>query len=220
MNFPGSGAPLRVLIIEDHALVRAGYRFLLENAPGLALQVVAEAATAAAGYRRLLRGDVDLTVLDISLPGAGGLEVLRRLRQRGLSARVLVVSMHDEPAMADRAFSLGAAGYLCKRSDPELLVQAAKEVAGGRRFTDPAVCRSNAQQGDDGLPDLAKLSAREFEVFRQLAEGRSVEMIAHSLNLSAKTIANYGTTIRAKLGVGNRAELARLALAAGVVTTP
>lgn len=217
---PNPPSPVRVLIIEDHALVRAGYRYLLESAPDLALQVVAEAETAAAGYRRLLRGDVDLTVLDVSLPGAGGLEVLRRMQQRGLAPRVLVVSMHDEPAMADRAFALGAGGYLCKRSDPELLVEAAAAVLSGRRFIDPAVQRAPAEIHDPVASDLASLSAREFEVFRQLAEGRSVEAIARSLNLSNKTIANYGSAIRAKLGVENRAALARVALAAGVVKAP
>ena len=217
---PALPRPIRVLIIEDHALVRAGYRFLLESAPGAGLRVVGEAETAAAGYRRLLRGDIDLTVLDVSLPGAGGLEVLRRAGLRGLSPRVLMVSMHDEPAMADRAFALGASGYLCKRSDPELLVQAAIEVASGRQFVDPAVRRKTAAEGDAVVSDLAQLSAREFEVFRQLAEGRSLETIATALNLSVKTIANYGSTIRAKLGVDNRAELARVALAAGVVKAP
>ncbi len=210
----------RVLVIDDHALVRAGYRFLLESAPGLNLRVVAEAATAAAGYRCLLRGDIDLTVLDVSLPGAGGLEVLRRMRLRGLSPRVLVVSMHDEPAMADRAFALGANGYLCKRSDPELLVEAVAQVAVGRRFIDPAVCRVARDHANDMSPDLAQLTDREFEIFRQLAEGRPVEDIARALSLSAKTIANHGTAIRSKLGIDNRAELARVALAAGVVTLP
>lgn len=105
---PAGGTPVRVLLIDDHALVRAGYRYLLHCTRHL--QVVAEASTASAGYRRFLRGGVDVTVLDLSLPGAGGLEVLRRMRLRPSMPKVLVVSMHDEPAMVDRALGLARWG--------------------------------------------------------------------------------------------------------------
>lgn len=205
---------LRVLLIDDHALVRAGYRYLLQDSGGI--EVVAEASTAAAGYRRFLRGGVDVTVLDLSLPGAGGLEILRRMRARQADASVLVVSMHDEPEIVDRALRLGASGYLCKRSDPELLVEAVRRVAAGQRFVDPGL----EQRRPGRAPDLAELSPREFEIFRQLAEGRTVDAIAEALCLSQKTVANYGTTIRAKLGLDNRAEMARVALAAGVIARP
>lgn len=208
---------LRVLLIDDHALVRAGYRYLLQDSGGI--EVVAEASTAAAGYRRFLRGGVDVTVLDLSLPGAGGLEILRRMRARQADASVLVVSMHDEPEIVDRALRLGASGYLCKRSDPELLVEAVRRVAAGQRFVDPGL--EQRRPGRPGRsPDLAELSPREFEIFRQLAEGRTVDAIAEALCLSQKTVANYGTTIRAKLGLDNRAEMARVALAAGVIARP
>lgn len=207
----------RVLLIDDHALVRAGYRYLLHCTRHL--QVVAEASTAAAGYRRFLRGGIDVTVLDLSLPGAGGLEVLRRMRCHNARPRVLVVSMHDEPAMVDRALGLGAQGYLCKRSNPEMLVEAVTAVAAGRDFIDPMLVadRSRVSRRAAGLEQL---SEREFEIFRQLAEGHPVDSIARSLCLSAKTIANYGTTIRSKLKVENRAEMARIALAAGIVPPP
>jgi DNA-binding NarL/FixJ family response regulator len=209
-------ALLRVLLIDDHALVRAGYRYLLQDSG--AIEVVAEASTAAAGYRRFLRGEVDVTVLDLSLPGAGGLEILRRMRARRADAAVLVVSMHDEPEMVERALRLGASGYLCKRSDPELLVEAVRTVAAGGRFLDPGLAQRPRAPGGDRA--LARLSPREFEIFRQLAEGRTVDAIAEALCLSQKTVANYGTAIRAKLGLDNRAEMARVALAAGVVAGP
>lgn len=208
-------APIRVLLIDDHALVRAGYRYLLESAGNI--RVEAEAANAGLGYRRFLRGGIDVTVLDLSLPGAGGLEILRRMRRRDPAARVLVVSMHDEPAMVERALAQGASGYLCKRSNPEMLVEAVIAVAGGDRYVDPALTRSRLRTSPRGSAGLEKLSEREFEIFRQLAEGQPVEAIARSLCLSTKTIANYGTSIRSKLQVENRAELARVALAAGVV---
>ena len=206
---------IRVLLIDDHALVRAGYRYLL-NSTGR-LTVVAEAASASAGYRQVLRGGVDVVVLDLSLPGAGGLEVLRRLQQRHHGARVLVVSMHDEAAMIDRALGLGALGYLCKRSDPEQLVEAVTRVAAGETFIDPSFVRRPAAREEHGLD---RLSGREFEIFRQLAEGHPVETIARALCLSSKTVANYGTAIRSKLRVENRAELARVALAARIVAPP
>ncbi|TDU26765.1 LuxR family two component transcriptional regulator [Panacagrimonas perspica] len=204
----------RILLIDDHALVRAGYKYLLHCTRHL--QVVAEASTAVAGYRRFLRGGVDVTVLDLSLPGAGGLEILRRMRCRQRDARVLVVSMHDEPAMVERAIGLGAAGYLCKRSNPEMLVEAVTAVASGSTFVDPSLTRSRPRAR--GTQGLERLSEREFEIFRQLAEGQPVEAIARSLHLSTKTVANYGTAIRNKLQIENRAEMARVALAAGIVT--
>lgn len=216
MTVNGSGVT-RVLLIDDHALVRAGYRYLLHCTRHLA--VVAEASSAAAGYRHFLRGGIDVTVLDLSLPGAGGLEVLRRMRSRRATARVLVVSMHDEAAMVDRALGLGAQGYLCKRSNPELLVEAVTAVASGERFLDPVLMAERAQSCSRA-EQIKGLSEREFEIFRQLAEGHPVELIARSLCLSAKTIANYGTSIRRKLRIENRAEMARIALAAGIVSPP
>lgn len=204
----------RILLIDDHALVRAGFKYLLHCTRHL--QVVAEASTAAAGYRRFLRGGIDVTVLDLSLPGAGGLEILRRMRCRNRDARVLVVSMHDEPAMVERALGLGACGYLCKRSNPEMLVEAVGAVAAGSTFIDPSLARGRLRV--KSAIGLDQLSEREFEIFRQLAEGQPVEAIARSLHLSAKTVANYGTAIRSKLQVDNRAEMARVALAAGIVT--
>ena len=207
---------LRVLLIDDHALVRAGYRYLLQDSG--AIEVVAEASTAAAAYRRFLRGGIDVTVLDLSLPGVGGLEILRRMRARSSEARVLVVSMHDEPEMVERALALGASGYLCKRSDPEMLVEAVRSVATGARFLDPGLQRR--RRAPVGASTLARLSPREFEIFRQLAEGRTVDAIAEALCLSQKTVANYGTAIRTKLGLDNRAEMARVALAAGVIAAP
>lgn len=209
---------IRALLIDDHALVRAGYRYLLESSGEV--KVVAEAANAGAGYRRFLRGGLDVTVLDLSLPGAGGLEILRRMRRRDPAARVLVVSMHDEPAMVERALALGASGYLCKRSNPEMMVEAVLAVAGGGIYTDPSLARSRSRTAPRGSAGLEKLSEREFEIFRQLAEGQPVEAIARSLCLSAKTVSNYGTAIRSKLQIENRAEMARIALAAGIVAPP
>lgn len=219
INAQPSNSPVRVLLIDDHPLVRAGYRYLLHCTRRL--QVVAEASSAAAGYRRYLEGEVDVIVLDLSLPGAGGLEVLRRIRHRDETrqSKVLIVSMHDEPAMIERALALGANGYLCKRSNPEMLVEAVSTVARGETFIDPSYAKAAKPAAEvPGKAGLKSLNEREFEIFRQLAEGRSVDLIASSLSLSAKTVANYGTAIRSKLRLENRAAMARMAMAAGIVS--
>lgn len=211
---------IRVLLIDDHAVVREGYRHLLAGTGRI--EVVAEADSGAAGYRRFLKGGIDVVVIDLSLPGVGGLEVLRRMKRREPQLHALVFSMHEEPVIVERALAAGASGYLSKRSDPRVLVNAIMQVAAGRRTVDPALSATAAEAGRP-MPATApptalrQLSGREFEIFRQLAEGHSVSEIARHLSLSGKTVANYNTAIRGKLGVGNSAELARMAIAAGVV---
>lgn len=201
---------IRVLLIDDHAVVRSGYRRLIETTPNL--RVVAEAGSGAAGYRRALEGGIDVVVMDLSLPGVGGIEVTRRLKQRLPELRVLVFSVHEEPVFVRRAMDAGALGYLPKRSCAETMLRALEEVAAGRVWLDPSL-----KFEDAGKTGLQRLSSREFEVFRQIASGRSVREIARELCLSGKTIANYNTQIRQKLGAASSADLARLAIASGVV---
>lgn len=213
---------IRVLLIDDHAVVREGYRHLLASTGRIS--VVAEAESGAAGYRRFLKGGIDVVVIDLSMPGVGGLEVLRRMKHREPQLRALAFSMHEEAVIVERALAAGATGYLSKRSDPHALIDAVTRVAGGIRTVDAALLPAPPARGRAGAaaatsPSLLRqLSGREFEVFRQLAEGRSVSEIAQHLSLSGKTVANYNTSIRGKLGIGNSAELARLAIAAGVVS--
>ncbi|MDB5970256.1 MAG: two component transcriptional regulator, LuxR family [Hydrocarboniphaga sp.] len=210
---------IRVLLIDDHAVVREGYRHLLGSTGRIS--VVADADSGAAGYRRFLKGGIDVVVIDLSMPGVGGLEVLRRMKHREPELHALVFSMHEEPVIVERALAAGATGYLSKRSDPRTLIDAVTRVHAGSRTVDPALLPNVAARGrasSCAAPTLLhQLSGREFEIFRQLAEGHSVSEIAQHLSLSGKTVANYHTAIRGKLGVGNSAELARLAIAAGVV---
>jgi DNA-binding NarL/FixJ family response regulator len=203
---------IRILLVDDHAVVRTGYRRLIETRPHL--YVVAEADRGSAAYRRVLQGGVDVVVLDLSLPGIGGLEVVRRLHQRAPDVRVLVFSMHEEPIFVQRAFAAGACGYLSKCCGSEHMIHAIDHVAAGRRYVSPGIDIAREQLEDAAL---SHLSQREFEVFRQIASGRSVRDIAGSLQLSGKTIANYYTQVRSKLGANNAADLARLAVRAGVV---
>ncbi len=205
---------IRILLVDDHAVVRAGYRQLLECAPEY--QVVAEASSAACGYRRFLECAPDVVITDLSLPGVGGIELLRRMSARQPDLKALAFSVHEEPMFVNRAFAAGALGYVSKRSAPDTLVAAVDSVAHGREFLSPDLAGTRQQQRrpDDALH---RLSQREFEIFRQIAEGRSVRDIASGLCISGKTVSNHYSQIRLKLGLRSAAEMARLAIVAGVV---
>ena len=205
---------IRILLVDDHAVVRAGYRQLLEFAPEY--QVVAEAASAAAGYRRFLEFAPDVVITDLSLPGVGGIELLRRLRARQPELKALAFSVHEEPMFVERALAAGALGYVSKRSAPDTLVAAVEAVARGREFLSPdlAQARQAQRRPNDALHSL---SQREFEIFRQVAEGRSVRDIASGLCISGKTVSNHYSQIRVKLGLRSAAEMARLAIVNGIV---
>ncbi|WP_295679916.1 response regulator transcription factor [uncultured Nevskia sp.] len=205
---------IRILLVDDHAVVRAGYRQLLECAPEYT--VVAEAASAAAGYRRFLECAPDVVITDLSLPGVGGIELLRRLRARQPELRALAFSVHEESMFVERALAAGALGYVSKRSAADTLVAAVDAVSHGREFLSPDLARTgpSRRQTNDVLH---KLSQREFEIFRQVAEGHSVREIATGLCISGKTVSNHYSQIRVKLGLRSAAEMARLAIVAGVV---
>lgn len=200
--------PLRVALADDHAVVRAGYRRLLELEPDIA--IVAEYGDADAAYGGLTadEGGVDLLVLDLSMPGRSGLEVLRRLAQRLPELPVLVFTMHDSAAMVSQCLKAGAAGFVTKSSSPQVLVDAVRAAVRGERVLSPDIARHAPGRGDDAPPH-AELSSREFDILQQLLAGRGVEEIAQMLRLSAKTVSNYQTQIRQKLGVGTAVELLR-----------
>ena len=215
MNHPATSAPaLRVALADDHAVVRAGYRRLLELESDIA--VTAEFATGEAAYAELQRGPqcpVDVLVLDLSLPGLGGLDLLRRLGLRWPALRVLVFTMHDSAAMVGQCLRLGAAGFITKSSAPELLVDAVRRAARGEVALSPDI--ADAAQAESE-PLHARLSARELDVLHRLLAGRAVDEIARAMHLSPKTVANYQTDIRQKLGVANAVELLRYARLHGI----
>jgi len=206
---------IRILLVDDHAVVRAGYRRFLERSDDVS--VVAEAADAAQGYVLFRRHAPDVSVVDLSMPGAGGLELIRRIVAHEPLARVLVFSMHAEAVFAARALQAGARGYVTKRSAPETLVEAVRQVHADRSFLSPDI--TLAFGGGDADP-LAVLSAKEFEVFRLIAEGRSVADIAAALSLSQKTVANYQALIKNKFGAATTAALVHVALRHGVIAPP
>ena len=206
-------ASVRVILADDHAVVREGYRRLLERASGLA--VIGEADSGAAGYRQFVALAPDVTVMDVSLPDVSGIEVLRRIRARDPQARVLIFSMHEEPVCVTRSLAAGARGYVTKASAPELLVEAVRAVARGGGFVSPDL---RAATPDATPVDCVRaLSTREFEILRLLAGGGSVDEIARRLSLSGKTVANYQTAIRQKLGARSGAELVHIALRSGLL---
>ena len=208
---PQPAAPLRVMLVDDHAVVRAGYRRLLDDEADLV--VVAEHGDAESAYTALgarPEATADVLVLDLSMPGRSGLDMLRRASLRWPILRVLVFSMHDSPAMVAQALAAGAAGFVTKISDPALLVQALRRVGRGETgVLSPDIAGAKLAAG--GAPPQQVLSAREFEVLRGLVEGLSVEQIAQRLRLSAKTVSNYQTQIRQRLGLGTAVELLRYA---------
>lgn len=208
--------PIRIGLADDHAVVRAGYRRLLELEPDIA--VVAEYADADAAYSGLTTGGdrLDLLVLDLSMPGRSGLELLRRLGQRLPDLRVLVFTMHDGAAMVGQCLRAGAAGFVTKNSAPELLVDAVRRAVRGEVVLSPDVAM-HAPGGAGAEPPHAQLSSREFDILQQLVAGRGVDEIAQGLRLSAKTVSNYQTQIRQKLGVAGAVDLLRYAREHGLV---
>jgi two-component system invasion response regulator UvrY len=207
---------VRVLLVDDHAVVRAGYRLLLQNAPEI--EVVAEADSGELGCRLFAELAPDVVVMDLTLPGIGGLEAIRRIVQRDPKAKVLVFSMHEDILFVEQALAAGARGYVTKSSAPRVLVAAVKQVAaGGQPLAGDIARRLKYARGRGGDSPLKQLSTREFEIFCLLAEGSSSAEIAKRLSLSHKTVANYGTQLKAKLGVATVAELTRLAIRHGVI---
>lgn len=207
---------VRVLLVDDHAVVREGYRRLLERTADI--QVIAEASSGEEAYRLFCEQAPDVVVMDINLPTMSGIEVTHRLLAREPQAKVLVFSMHDEALLASRVLQAGAFGYVTKASAPEVLVEAVRAVAQGRPYISHDMAQVLALQTVAGHDvALSTLSPREFEVFRLLAEGNPINEIARILSLSQKTIANYQSTIKQKLEADTSAQMVWIALKQGLV---
>jgi DNA-binding NarL/FixJ family response regulator len=208
---------IRVLVADDHAVVRRGLRQVLAE-PG-DIEVAAEAGTAAEALERLAAGRFDVVITDLSLPGRGGLELLREMKALQPDLPVLVLSMHPEDQYAVRALKAGAAGYLTKESAPELLVEAVRRAAAGGRYVTPSVAERLARHVEDARerePHEA-LSDRELQVFRMLARGRTVSQIGEELSLSVKTVSTYRARVLEKMSLSTNAELMQYAFRRGLV---
>jgi DNA-binding NarL/FixJ family response regulator len=202
--------PMRVLIVDDHPIVASGCRALLAGDPDI---VILEASDAETGEAAFVAERPDICILDINLPGVSGFELARRILARNMAARIIMFSMNDDPVFAARAIEAGAKGYVSKSGDPADLVEAIREVSRGGVFLTPATAQSIAFAGKGQAESrLGKLSAREIEILRLLAAGKSLTEIAWMVQASYKTIANTSSMMRHKLGLRTSAELVRLAI--------
>ena len=209
---------MKVLVADDHAVVREGLkRILMQDG---AIQVVAEAEDGAAALERAHEMDLDVVVLDMSMPGRGGLETLQELKRLWPRLGVLVLSMHPEDQYAVRVLREGADGYLSKESAAEELINALRKIHGGGKYVSPTLAERLAltvERGFEGPPH-ERLSTREFQVMVLLAEGKTVTQIGDELHLSVKTISTYRARVLEKMGMKNNAELMHYAIEEGIVT--
>lgn len=208
--------PIRVLLVDDHAIVRMGFRLLLENTDDIV--VCAEAESGEAAYRRYQADAPDVVVMDISMTGMSGLEATTRILARDPAARILALSAHEDPSHARHMLKAGALGYLCKRSAPEALIDAIRSLVAGRRYIDAALAQKMAMQSveETGNP-VERLTEREYEVFLHLARGQSVNQIADLLQLSPRTVGTHLYNIKQKLDASNQVDLALLAVRHGLI---
>jgi DNA-binding NarL/FixJ family response regulator len=207
---------IRIVIADDHAIVREGLKRIVASAEDM--QVVGEAGDGAEVMQRVRDCEFDLLVLDLSMPGRSGMELIKLVRAQKPKLRILVLSMHQELQYAVRAIKSGASGYLTKESAPAQLVQALRKIAGGGAFISAEVAEQLALGAmPDGAAALHEsLSAREFEVFRLLAAGVSVTDIATRLNLSVKTVSTHKANLMQKMNLHNQSELVRYAIKHGL----
>lgn len=205
----------KILLVDDHAIVREGYRRLLEGEPSI--RVVGEASDASQAYHSARTLDPDVVVMDIALPGTSGIEATRRMLKDQPQLHILMFSMYDDAIYASRALEAGAQGYLSKASAPEVLVQAIYAVSRGECYVSPDVASNMAQSGSRAeTSKFDALTPREFEVLRLLAKGETVRSTSEKLGISEKTVANHQSAIREKLGARNGAQLAQFAAQIGL----
>lgn len=206
---------LRVILVDDHDMVRLGFRFLIEGAGG---EVIAESSAAAGAVELYRQHQPDLLITDVSMPGVDGLTLLERLRAAAPDARVLVLSAHDDDIIPVRALRAGALGYLCKRATPDEFIRAVAAVGHGKRYLDPQLAQAVAlaQLSGTGNP-IETLTEKELAVFLRLARGHSVNQIAADLCVSPSTVGTHLYHLKQKLNLQNAAEITLAALRYGLI---
>jgi DNA-binding NarL/FixJ family response regulator len=202
-------AAVKVYLVDDHAVVREGYKHLLEKAN---IKVVAEATSGEEAYLNYEAIKPDVVIMDLSMPGMGGMETIKKLLAKDKNAKILAFSMHDDIVFCSRAMQAGAVGYVTKSSAAEVLVEAVFAIAANKRYISHDLAHTIATQRLKPDSALDSLTPREFEVFRLLAKGLSLEDVANTLNLNYKTIANHQTHLLQKLHVENRSQLVLAAI--------
>ena len=207
---------IKVMLVDDHAVVRAGYKILLKEEKNI--KVIAEASLGQEAVMLAKKNHYDVIVMDISLPDIGGIEAISRIMQDNKRNKILVFSMHEESVYAEQALQAGAMGYMSKSTDPQLLSKAITSIANGKKYIDGEL-KSRMTYGKKRTEDsqLSDLSTREFEIFCLLAEGLNTNDITKKLNISYKTVANYSTQIKSKLGASTVAEIAKIAIRHNII---
>jgi two-component system, NarL family, invasion response regulator UvrY len=213
---------ITVLLVDDHAIVRAGFRMLLAATDSI--EIIAEAERGETACQLYLDKKPDVVVLDLSMPGIGGLECIRRICVRDPKAKILVFSVHDESVYVSRAIDAGASGYITKSSAPEILVDAIQTIATGGIYVESGLAKNHSNKiGSQRLAEIDyktivdTLSSKEFDIFCLLAKGLTNHSISDELCLSYKTVANYGTQIKTKFNASTVTELAHIATALGII---
>ena len=209
---------INIMLVDDHTVVRAGIRRLLEQRAGFS--VIAEAESGEQAYQLFGEYLPDLTVMDLTMRGMGGLEAIGRIVARYPTAKILVLSMYESGVFATQALKAGAKGYLPKSSLADELVSALEAILAGRTYIDTTLAKNLALDNLEGqATPLQQLSPREFEIFRLLAEGGDCDSIAQALKISSKTVSNHQTSLKQKLGINSPVEVVRYAIRAGVISS-
>jgi DNA-binding NarL/FixJ family response regulator len=195
---------INVLLVDDHLVVREGYKQLLEKAN---IKVIAEASNGEEAYSLFDTIIPDVTIMDISMPGISGIETIKKVKNKYPKTKILAFSMHDDMIFTSRAIEAGASGYVTKSSAPTVLVEAVRTVFDNKRYISPDLAKKIALNGVNEMNEIKSLSDREFEVFRLLASGKSLDEISEILSLDYKTIANIQSRIKYKLKIENKSQL-------------
>ena len=207
---------IKVLLVDDHPVVRAGYARLLTQQPGI--DVVAEAGNADEAYEAYIQHMPDVTITDVSMPGVGGLGLVQKILMRHAHACLLVCSMYDSAPLVERVFQTGAKGFVSKNAQPQDLIKAVHEVYAGRSFNSETQSHQQAKsQQEDEVARLASLTPKEYELLRLLTQGHSVNECAQMMRMSPKTVSNHQTQIKEKLGTQTLAAMVHLAQRHGVI---
>ncbi|MEI6227033.1 MAG: response regulator transcription factor [Methylophilaceae bacterium] len=209
-------SPIKVMLVDDHAVVRMGFKMLLEMDADI--KVVAEAESGEHGIQRYMEFKPHVVVMDITMPGMGGLEAIERILAKDSAAKILVLSAHEDSVHPKRVLNAGAMGYLTKRSAAEELIKAIRTVASGKKYLEASVAQQMAiQQLSGNQNPVDVLSPREFEVFMALAKGKTTNEIAENLFLSPRTVGTHLYNIKQKLNANNSAEIALIAMRSGLI---
>ncbi|MRD47914.1 response regulator [Caenimonas koreensis DSM 17982] len=209
---------IRIVIADDHAIVREGLKRIVSEAEGM--QVLGEACDGTEVMQRVRELEFDVLVLDLSMPGRSGMELIKLVKAERPKLRILILSMHQESQYAVRAIKSGSSGYLTKESAPSQLVQAIRRIAAGGAYVTPEVAEQLALGAMPGAQEQAphqSLTDREFQVFRLLVDGESVSAIGEQLSLSVKTVSTHKANLMQKMGLHNASELVRYAVKHGLV---